>query len=76
MSTEIICSLISLCGFIASLFFFFLLVNWRLQQLEKKVDEHNSWGEKFSKQTLDIALISQDVSYIKKSIEELNRKEG
>ena len=73
MSEPVICAIITLCGSIASIAASMALVNWRLQQLEKKVDEHNSWGEKFSKQSTDIALISQDVSYIKKTIERLEK---
>ncbi|MDO5445921.1 MAG: hypothetical protein Q4F31_09925 [Eubacteriales bacterium] len=73
MPTEIICSIISLCGCLASIVSSMGLVNWRLSHLEKKVDEHNSWGERFAKQSTDIALISQDVSYIKKAIDKLER---
>ena len=74
MSTEVICALISLGGVIISSGGALCLVNWRLGQLEKKVDEHNGWGEKFSAQSTDIALMKQDLNYIKKTMEKLERK--
>lgn len=44
------------------------LVNWRLSTLEKKVDEHNAWGDKFQQQSTDIALIKQSLEFIKENI--------
>ncbi len=44
------------------------LVNWRLASLEKKVDEHNSWGDKFSELTTDMALTRRDIEYIKERL--------
>ena len=76
MPTEIICSLISVCGVIVSMISSMSLVNFRLQQLEKKVDEHNSWGTKFAQQSTDIALIGKDVSYIKETIERLEKEKN
>lgn len=62
MSENII---IALLGVVASMG----LVNWRLKKLEEKVDKHNAWGEKFAQQNTDIALIKQDIGYIKKAID-------
>jgi len=41
------------------------LVNWRLQQIEKKLDIHNGYAEKFGEITADIKLIQKDVEYLK-----------
>lgn len=68
MSDTIISAIISVVG---SVLGSMALVNWRLQTLEKKVDEHNKWGEKFEAQVTDIAVIKNDISYIKKSIDRL-----
>lgn len=38
MSSEIIAAIISLIGILVSAFVSLQLVNWRLQQLEKKMD--------------------------------------
>jgi len=41
------------------------LVNWRLQQIEKKLDIHNGYAEKFSDITSDIKLIQKDIELLK-----------
>ena len=41
MATEIIVAIISLIGVVISAITSLALVNWRLQELEKKVDKHN-----------------------------------
>lgn len=74
MNTEIFAAVISFCGIIVSAVLSMSLVNWRLQQLEKKVDEHNSWGNKFSQQEKDIAVIRTDVTYIKEAIQDLKER--
>lgn len=38
----------------------------RLDRLEKKVDEHNGWGEKFGEIRKDIAIIKTEIEYIRK----------
>ena len=68
MSDSII---IALIGAAASVLSSAALVNWRISQLEKKVSEHNAWGQKFSDQSKDIALIQKDIAYIKDWIKEL-----
>lgn len=66
MSENII---IALLGVASSM----LLVNWRLKKLEEKVDKHNGWGEKFQGQSTDIAVIKNDLNYIKSAIEKLEK---
>ena len=38
----------------------------RLDRLEKKVDEHNGWGEKFSEIKQDIAVIKTEIEILRK----------
>lgn len=45
------------------------LVNWRLNQIEKKLEIHNGYAEKFSQNTTDMALIKQDIKYIKEKLD-------
>lgn len=45
-----------------------VLVNWRLTKLEQKVDQHNKYSDKIASMTTDIALIKQDISYIKEKL--------
>ena len=66
MNENIIVALIS-AG--ASMVGSYSLMNYRLKKLEEKVDQHNAWGEKFQKQTTDIAVIKKDISYIRKELE-------
>lgn len=72
MSETIIVALISFAGIVISAVISALvassLMKYRLEQLEKKVDAHNAWGEKFQAQTTDIALIKQDIKYIKEKV--------
>lgn len=49
------------------------LVNWRLKSLEKKVDIHNGYAQKFAETQTDIALIKKDIEFIKTSVEELKK---
>ena len=43
------------------------LVNWRLQKIEERLKEHNSYAERFAEASKDIALIQKDIQYIKES---------
>lgn len=74
MDSSVVCAIISFCGVLVSVLSSMTLVNWRLQQLEKKVDEHNSWGNKFAQQEKDIAVIRTDVTYIKEAIQDLKER--
>ena len=71
MDKEIIVALISAA---ASIIGSYSIMNYRLKKLEEKVDAHNAWGEKFQSQTTDIAVMKNDISYIKQSIERLGGK--
>ncbi len=68
MSAEVIAALISLIGVICSAGVSLQLVNWRLQQLEKKVDKHNEYSDK-------IANMSTDIAVIKNTLQMMSEKE-
>lgn len=72
MSETIVVALISLAGIILSGLISALvassLIKYRIDQLEKKVDAHNAWGEKFMAQGTDIKLIQQDIKHIKEKL--------
>ena len=70
MSENII---ISVIGAIASIVSSAALINWRIKKLEEKVDKHNAWGEKFAAQNLDIAVIKNDIGYIRETIKKLDK---
>lgn len=65
MSTEVLVALISLVGVVISAVLSLSLTNWRLSQIEKRLDQHNSYAEKFAEATTDIALIRKDIEYLK-----------
>ena len=74
MSSEIIAAIISLIGILVSAFVSLQLVNWRLQQLETKMDtidkilrEHNQYAEKFAELSGDIKVIATEVQFIKEN---------
>ena len=67
--------LIAIIGAIVSIISSASLVNWRLSKLEEKVDKHNGYSDKIAKMQTDIALMQKDISYIKSTIEKLERKD-
>lgn len=42
------------------------LIEYRLQQLERKVDEHNDYAKKFGECQKDIAILKEDLKLWKK----------
>jgi len=70
MSDAIITIISSVLVAMISAFTSLGLVNWRLQQIEKKLDVHNGYAEKFGEITADIKLIQKDIEFIKKEREE------
>lgn len=49
------------------------LVNWRLKEIEKRLDNHNNYAQKFAEATTDIALIKQDIKHIKERLDNYER---
>ena len=66
MSSEWISALFGLLGVIFSAGVSLQLVNWRLQQLEKKVDKHNEMQDKIGEINTNIAVMMKDLEYLKK----------
>ena len=76
MNSTIIVALISLVGTLAGSLGGILvsskLTNYRIEQLEKKVDKHNNFAEKIPVITARIDMISERVEELEN--EEKNRK--
>ncbi len=60
--------IIAIIGAIASVITSASLVNWRLKKLEEKVDKHNGYSDKIASITTDIAVMKNDLTYIKNAI--------
>ena len=71
MSTEIICALLALFGTVTGSLSGILiankLTNYRIEQLEKKVEKHNNLIER-------VVIIERDVKTVWKSIDELKER--
>lgn len=72
MSSEVIVALLSLAGTLLGTFGGIIasskLTNYRIAQLEKKVDKHNGFGEK-------IPVIQEQIKVINHRIEDLEHQE-
>ena len=72
MNSEILIALLSLLGTLLGTFGGILtsskLTNYRIAQLEKKVDKHNGFGER-------IPLIEEKIKVINHRIDDLEHKE-
>ena len=66
MNTEVI---ISVLGVILSAILSLNLVNWRLDKIEKKLDEHNGYAEKMANMATDIAVIKTTLQHLEKENE-------
>jgi len=69
MDANVVATLISVGGVVLSAIISCVcsmsLVNWRLSQLEKKIDEHNKYSDKIASICTDIALIKQSIESLK-----------
>ena len=61
--------IISLVTVVVSAISSLALVNWRLGQLETKVDKHNSYGDKIANIDTSLAVMKNDISYIKEKLD-------
>lgn len=70
MTTEVIVSLIGLIGIFIKVYFEFKktnqLINYRLDAIEKKINLHNGYAEKFASTAKDISAIQKDVEWLKR----------
>ena len=75
MSSEIIVALIGLggsaLGSVIGIFINTKLSNYRIEQLEKKVDKHNNLIERTFKIEQDIAVISEEIKVANHRIDDL-----
>ncbi|MEL4105593.1 hypothetical protein IZU99_04540 [Oscillospiraceae bacterium CM] len=73
MSTEVWVALLALAGTLAGSFSGILvankLVNYRLEQLEKKVEKHNNLFERIAMAENDIKIISHRIDDLEKTRE-------
>ena len=78
MSSEIIVALIGLggsaLGSVIGIFINTKLSNYRIEQLEKKVDKHNNLIERTFKIEQDIAVISEEIKVANHRIQNLENK--
>lgn len=51
-----------------------VLLEYRLQQVEKKLDSHNGYAEKFAKSTEELAEIKTDIAVIKTTLSFIDPK--
>jgi hypothetical protein len=72
MDTTITIAIVSLIGTALGTFGGILtsskLTNYRIKQLENKVDKHNNLIDRMYKAEEDIALIKKDVNFLKKGV--------
>ena len=77
MATEIIVSLITLAGSalgtFAGIFFNIKLSNYRIEQLEKKVDKHNNLIERTYKLEQHTAVIDEEIKVANHRINDLEQ---
>lgn len=64
MDDGIIIAIISLVG--TSFSGFMVYIGNRLTKIEKKLDEHNHYADRFGEVKVDIASIKKDIEYIRK----------
>ena len=78
MSDTIIIALISLIGTLGGTFFFFLstskLTNYRIEQLEKKVDRHNSIIERTFRLEENDKLLEEKLKVANHRIDDLEER--
>ena len=78
MSSEILVALIGLggsaLGSVIGIFINTKLSNYRIEQLEKKVDKHNNLIERTFKIEQDIAVISEEIKVANHRIQNLENK--
>lgn len=78
MDTTITIAIVSLIGTALGTFGGILtsskLTNYRIKQLENKVDKHNNLIDRMYKAEGDIALIKKDVNFLKKGVIENDTK--
>lgn len=65
MDNGVIIAIISLVG--TSFSGFMVYIGNRLTKIEKKLDEHNHYAERFGEVKIDIASMKKDIEYLRKA---------
>lgn len=71
MSQEVLSALIGAAGGVLGVLMSFPLLTWRVSQLEKKVDKHNTIIERTYKLENDVEYLKDAVSKIEKDVGEI-----
>lgn len=74
MTETIIVALISLAGTFLGTFSGIKLVNYRIEQLEKKVEKHNNLVERTYNIEKITAVISEDLKVVNHRLDDLEKK--
>lgn len=74
MDSTVIAALISAGGMGLTALSGIALIKHRLSSVEKKLDEHNGYAKMFAQAHEDIAVMKNDIQYMKDTIKEI--KEG
>ena len=77
METEIIVALLGLCGTLSGSFFGVLaaskMTNYRLEQLEQRVNKHNNLIERMTTAEINLNEARKDVDVLFKRVRELEK---
>ena len=74
MTSEIIVAVLSLAGTFLGTFSGTKLMSYRIEQLEKKVEKHNSVVERTYKLEQDYAVVNEQIKVANHRIDDLERK--
>lgn len=76
MNVELIVAILSLIGIFVKVYFEFKkasqLINFRLDAIEKKLNIHNGYAEKFASTAKDISSIQKDIEWLKRRTDAKN----
>lgn len=75
MNTELLVALCSLAGSALGTFGGINLINWRLKQLEKRVDKHNNVVERQYKIEENQAILTEQLKVANHRIKDLEEKQ-
>lgn len=76
MNTEVVVALCSLLGSCLGTFGGINLINWRLKQLEKRVDKHNNVIERQFKIEEIQAVLAEQIKVANHRIDDLEHKQN
>ena len=74
MDSAVLSALITAGGMGATAISGISLIRYKLGRLEKKVDEHNGYAQMFAQTHEDVAIIKNDMQYVKEDIKELKER--